>query len=213
MPVCREQSPDWRAVESGHVVRCHWQGGGASEACKKETAPVKAPVSGSSMLAVGDLRVYFPIRRGILQRTVGHVKAVDGISFELPAGRTLALVGESGCGKTTAGKAILQLLPVTAGSVRLAGTELTSLPPRQLRAQRRLAQMIFQDPFASLNPRLRVGEIVAEGMRALGDRLQAMDDETRISSLLQQVGLDAAAGRRYPHEFSGGQRQRPRASP
>ncbi|OQA33100.1 MAG: Glutathione import ATP-binding protein GsiA [Betaproteobacteria bacterium ADurb.Bin341] len=208
MPVCREQSPDWRTVENGHVVRCHWQGGSAGEPCGKKGGDNQAAVSGEPILAVSDLKVHFPIRRGILQSTVGHVKAVDGISFELPAGRTLALVGESGCGKTTAGKAILQLLPVTAGSVRLAGTELTSLSPRQLRAQRRLAQMIFQDPFASLNPRLRVSEIVAEGMRALGGKMSTVERQVAVVELLQQVGLDAAGSGRYPHEFSGGQRQR-----
>ncbi|MBS1198956.1 MAG: Oligopeptide/dipeptide transporter, ATP-binding protein C-terminal [Proteobacteria bacterium] len=209
MPVCREQSPPWREIGNGHQVRCHWQGEVAERGCQQkagETSPTAS--QDASLLAVNDLKVHFPVRRGIFQRTVGYVKAVDGISFALAAGRTLALVGESGCGKTTAGKAILQLLPVSSGSIRLGDTELVGLPARQLRQQRRLAQMIFQDPFASLNPRFRVGDIVAEGMQALGGKMPTAEREAAVAALLLQVGLDANASGRYPHEFSGGQRQR-----
>ncbi|MDP1651971.1 MAG: ABC transporter ATP-binding protein [Rhodocyclaceae bacterium] len=142
------------------------------------------------LLEVSDLKVHFPIRRGILQRTVGQVRAVDGFSMKLAAGRTLALVGESGCGKTTAGKAILGLQPPTAGTLRLAGEPLVGLRPTAM-------QMVFQDPFGSLNPRMRVGEIVAEGKPGVD-----------VVDLLQQVGLSADMAGRYPHEFSGGQRQR-----
>lgn len=208
MPLCREQSPNWREVAEGHLVRCHWQGESLVKSADQDKAESEATPSGPELLGVADLKVHFPIRKGIFQRTIGHVKAVDGISFTLAAGRTLALVGESGCGKTTAGKAILQLLPVSGGSVRLAGTELVGLPHRQLKMQRRQAQMIFQDPFASLNPRLRVGEIVAEGMQALGDKMAKAEREGAVADLLQQVGLEAGAQGRYPHEFSGGQRQR-----
>jgi len=150
--------------------------------------------------------VHFPIRRGILQRAVGAVRAVDGVSLRLTPGRTLALVGESGCGKTTVGKAILQLIRPTAGSVRLGGAELTTRSARALRPLRGGMQMVFQDPFASLNPRLRVGDIIAEGMRALGTANG--DPAPAVAALLEQVGLDAAMAGRYPHEFSGGQRQR-----
>jgi peptide/nickel transport system ATP-binding protein len=156
------------------------------------------------LLSVAGLRVHFPIRRGILQRTVGHVRAVDGVSLQLQRGRTLALVGESGCGKTTVGKAILQLPPPTAGTVQLDDIELTCLSASELRPLRARMQMVFQDPFASLNPRLRIGDIIAEGMQALGLDTGA----PRIAELLAQVGLHAAMAGRYPHEFSGGQRQR-----
>lgn len=211
MPICREQSPTWRDLGDGHRVRCHWQGTPAAknETGSRTTTEEKATSAETDpVLAVRALKVHFPLRRGVFRRTVGYVKAVDEISFELAAGRTLALVGESGCGKTTAGKAILQLLPQCGGSVRLAGSELVGLPARQLRSHRRRAQMIFQDPFASLNPRLRVGEIVAEGMAALMPEISAAERADAVSEVLQQVGLDAAAGSRYPHEFSGGQRQR-----
>jgi peptide/nickel transport system ATP-binding protein len=172
------------------------------------------------LLEVSDLQVHFPIRRGILQRAVGAVRAVDGMSLQLMPGRTLALVGESGCGKTTAGKAMLQLLRPTAGSVRLDGEELTTRSTGELRPLRAKMQMVFQDPFASLNPRLRIGDIIAEGMLALGtggmgDRGgnggnggSDRDIAAKVGPLLEQVGLRADMVSRYPHEFSGGQRQR-----
>jgi oligopeptide/dipeptide ABC transporter ATP-binding protein len=160
--------------------------------------PAAATAEPAPLLGVADLAVHFPIRRGILQRTVGQVRAVDGVSLELPAGRTLALVGESGCGKTTAGKALLHLIAPTAGSVRFAGRDIADLSPRDM-------QMVFQDPFGSLNPRLRVGEIIAEGMRTLA---VPGDHGARIAELLAQVGLEPAMAARWPHEFSGGQRQR-----
>ncbi len=180
----------------------------------RRTGTRRAPGQGeqrqesAAFLAVRDLKVHFPIRRGLLQRTVGHVRAVDGVSLAISAGRTLALVGESGCGKTTVGKALLQLVRPTAGSVRLGGSELVGLEGRALRAMRRHLQMVFQDPFASLNPRLRVGEIIAEGIGALGVESDAGRQTAAVAALLGQVGLAATAASRYPHEFSGGQRQR-----
>lgn len=183
-----------------------------------DAAPDLAP-DPTPLLAVTDLRVHFPIRRGLLRRLVGHVKAVDGVSLTLRRGRTLALVGESGSGKTTAGKAILQLLRSggnvrVEGSVRLDGRELVGQSRAALRPARRRMQMVFQDPFASLNPRLPVGEIIAEGMRALGvgsegsDAAQSAERAAAVAALLAQVGLPEDAAWRYPHEFSGGQRQR-----
>jgi peptide/nickel transport system ATP-binding protein len=160
------------------------------------------------LLEVQDLKVHFPIRRGIFRRTVGPVRAVDGVSFSLREGRTLALVGESGCGKTTTGKAILQLIPPTSGAVRYEGEDIFGLSRSAMRPRRGAMQIIFQDPYASLNPRLRVVEILLEGMRALqvgqddGQRLE------KLSGLLSEVGLPPEALERYPHEFSGGQRQR-----
>jgi peptide/nickel transport system ATP-binding protein len=208
MPVCRDIPPDWRSAAASHALRCHWSGGALEVADTPrlglgDLMPELAP-----FLDVADLKVHFPIRRGILQRTVGHVLAVDGVSLAISAGRTLALVGESGCGKTTVGKALLQLVKPTAGSVRLGGSELVGMQGRRLRAARRHMQMVFQDPFASLNPRLRVGEIIAEGMSALGLESDAAAQGRAVAALLKQVGLPDEAAGRYPHEFSGGQRQR-----
>jgi peptide/nickel transport system ATP-binding protein len=157
---------------------------------------------------VRDLKVHFPIHKGVFQRVVGHVKAVDGVSLDIARGRTLALVGESGCGKTTVGKGILQLVPPTSGQVLYNNRELTQLQGEELRALRRHFQIIFQDPYASLNPRMLVGEILEEGMRAQRIGASRTERQARIAELLQQVGLPADARQRYPHEFSGGQRQR-----
>jgi peptide/nickel transport system ATP-binding protein len=208
---CRDESPGWHDAGGGHRVRCHLMDEPGRVIVSQPKADVLAPplvTPDSSLLTVENLLVHFPIRRGVLQRTVGHVKAVDGVALELLRGRTLALVGESGCGKTTVGKAILQLIPPTGGSVRLEGRELISLARNELRPLRRRMQMIFQDPFASLNPRLSVGEIIGEGMSALAVKTQGKDRKVANAALLQQVGLDPATALRYPHEFSGGQRQR-----
>ncbi|HEX6736505.1 MAG TPA: ABC transporter ATP-binding protein [Azonexus sp.] len=208
MAICREQSPDWRPVGDGHVLRCHWQGERAVDEAAGHAVSEPEHQAGRSLLDVADLKVHFPIRKGILQRTVGHVRAVDGVSLTIAPGRTLALVGESGCGKTTVGKALLQLIKPTAGSVSLGGGELVGLSGRRLREARRHMQMVFQDPFASLNPRLRVGEIIGEGMAALGLEQNPTVQAAAVAALLQQVGLPAEAAGRFPHEFSGGQRQR-----
>ncbi|MBC7945406.1 MAG: dipeptide ABC transporter ATP-binding protein, partial [Burkholderiales bacterium] len=161
-----------------------------------------------SLLEVDDLKVYFPVHKGLLKRVVGHVKAVDGVSLTIKAGRTLALVGESGCGKTTVGKSILRLIEPTAGSVRFEGTDLASLSRGKLRQRRSDLQIVFQDPYASLNPRMRVTEIIEEGMVALKVGEHAEGRAQRIDSLLREVGLSVESKYRYPHEFSGGQRQR-----
>lgn len=211
MSHCSSVEPRWYSLAGQQTVRCHLfdpQQMGMNTLIKAAPAPAvenAAVIGGESLLEVRDLKVHFPIRKGLLQRTVGHVAAVDGVSFSLAAGRTLALVGESGCGKTTVGKAVLQLIRPTAGSVQLGGVELTTLSGSALQPLRAQAQMVFQDPFASLNPRLRVGAIIAEGMHALG---QTDNIHERIAELLEQVGLRANMAGRYPHEFSGGQRQR-----
>jgi len=152
--------------------------------------------------------VHFPIRKGVFKKTVGQVKAVDGVSLEVASGRTLALVGESGCGKTTVGKAILQLIRPTSGEVLFDGVDLVQLRGEALRTRRREFQIIFQDPYASLNPRLRVEDILLEGMSALGVGTGGESRRQRLNQLLDQVGLPQSALARYPHEFSGGQRQR-----
>ena len=206
MPVCREENPAWRVEACGAQVRCHWQNEGEAVPAAGESATDDAaPATLAPLLQIRDLAVHFPLRKGVLQRVVGQVKAVDGVSLTLAPGRTLALVGESGCGKTTVGKALLQLIRPTAGSVRVNGEEWVGARGKSLRQARRQAQMVFQNPFASLNPRLRVGEIIAEGMQTLGG---LGEPATAIAALLQAVGLPADAAGRFPHEFSGGQRQR-----
>jgi oligopeptide transport system ATP-binding protein len=159
------------------------------------------------LLSVKDLKQHFPITRGLLRRVVGSVKAVDGVTFDVYCGETLGLVGESGCGKTTLGRTILQLYPPTAGEVSLDGVNLVGLRGKNLRRMRRRMQMIFQDPYASLNPRMTVGGIVAAPLRIHGVARgkQAAD---QVAELLELVGLNPSFINRYPHEFSGGQRQR-----
>jgi peptide/nickel transport system ATP-binding protein len=172
---------------------------------------MRAPASTATLLEVRDLTVHFPIRKGVLRRVVGYVKAVDGVSFSIAPGRTLALVGESGCGKTTTGKALLQLLRTQAdigGQTLLAGQRLDQLEGRALQQARRGIQIIFQDPFASLDPRMRVSDILEEGLVTLRPDLDAAQRLARIATLLDQVGIRNEAMHRYPHEFSGGQRQR-----
>jgi peptide/nickel transport system ATP-binding protein len=159
------------------------------------------------LVAVTDLETHFPIRRGLLRRQVGAVQAVDGVSFAIPRGQTLGLVGESGCGKTTVGRSMLRLVEPTGGSVRFAGTDLRGLSQAALRPVRRRMQIVFQDPYGSLNPRLTVRVILEEGLliHGLGDGPERM---RRLTAALDRTGLPAAALARYPHEFSGGQRQR-----
>ena len=173
-----------------------------------------APVSATSkqdqpiLLEVKNLKTWFPIRRGILQRTVGHVKAVDDVSFFVRRGETLGLVGESGCGKTTVGRTILRLIPNSGGEVHFDGKDVLAAGALDLRKLRREMQIIFQDPGGSLNPRMRVGGIISEPLEVHG--ITKSEDETRerVGELLVKCGLWKQAADRYPHEFSGGQRQR-----
>ncbi|MCK8679469.1 ABC transporter ATP-binding protein [Streptomyces lichenis] len=162
-----------------------------------------------SLLELDNLKVHFPIRKGILfDRTVGHVYAVDGVSLKVEAGQTYGLVGESGCGKTTLGRAVLRLVDVTEGEVVFDGTDLAKLDEEAMRRFRRRLQMVFQDPLGSLNPRQNIESILAEGMAAHGIGADQAERREKIKAILAKVGLPANALSRYPHEFSGGQRQR-----
>jgi peptide/nickel transport system ATP-binding protein len=213
---CREENPTPIELATGHTVRCHLyddrsqmsEGRRQKSASANAQASVEASEPIESLLAVQDLKVHFPIRKGILQSVVAHVKAVDGVSLDIHSHRTLALVGESGCGKTTVGKGILQLVPATDGHVTFNGIDLTRLSARRLRPLRKDIQIVFQDPYSSLNPRMRVMEIIEEGMSALRVGHSEQARQRRIDELLQQVGLLPEMKYRYPHEFSGGQRQR-----
>ena len=160
-----------------------------------------------NLLDVRDLRKFFPLRGGLLGRVTGQVHAVDGVSFTLDRGETLSVVGESGCGKSTVGRTVLSLTPPTSGEVWLDGTRIDQLPASELRPLRRRMQVVFQDPFSSLNPRMRVRDIIAEPLRNFGLAQGAVLDD-RVAQLMDTVRLPRDAMRRYPHEFSGGQRQR-----
>jgi len=225
--LCRSQAPPWYEVGAGQGARCHLFAANAAgegsrvkgEGAKHTESPLPAQPNKSliphppslipdPLLRVEDLKVHFPVKSGVLQRVTAYVKAVDGVSLAIAAGRTLGLVGESGCGKTTVGKGILRLTEPTGGRVLFAGEDLARLTRSELRAKRNQVQIIFQDPYASLNPRMRVAEIIEEGMAALGVGADAADRARRIDALLDEVGLGSEIRLRYPHEFSGGQRQR-----
>ena len=183
----------------------------AAPAAAQGGVAMPTPQGGARLLEVDRLAVRFPIRKGLLQRTAGYFNAVDGVSFSIGTGRTLALVGESGCGKTTTGKAIVQLLrgqAVIEGTAKLDGHDLFTLQDDALLQARRSIQILFQDPFASLNPRMRVFDILEEGLLALCPDLDAGARRAALEKLVDQVGLRRDALERYPHEFSGGQRQR-----
>ena len=210
--LCNEQTPEWTVMAEGQGVLCHLYSNtddrGSRRAAEgqdahRSVATYSIPAPQSSILQVKDMKVHFPIRKGILQRVVGNVKAVDGVSLDIKQGCTLALVGESGCGKSTLGKALLQLIPSTAGSILFAGQELAKAG-----SSRVAMQMVFQDPYASLNPKMRVAEILEEGMVALNIGGDSSARQKHIDGLLDKCGLARDSKWRYPHEFSGGQRQR-----
>jgi peptide/nickel transport system ATP-binding protein len=220
LEACRAGPPELREPIPGHQVRCVLYRHGMTAMPRQTLVQVEpSAVNGRAattseaplLLRVRDYKVHFPVRRGLLRRTVGYIRAVDGVSFDLAAGHTLALVGESGCGKTTTGKALVQLLRRLArvdGEALLDGVELDRLDGDALREARRTIQIIFQDPYASLNPRMRVQEILEEGILSLRPEIGPRERADRIRALVERVGLRPDALARYPHEFSGGQRQR-----
>jgi len=173
------------------------------QSCLKHTPQEKPP-----LFQVNNFYCYYPIKKGLFKRIVDYVRAVDGVSFKIQQGKTLALVGESGCGKTTLGKSLLNLIPGGNGQVSIDGIELNNLNGEALRQQRANIQIVFQDPFSSMNPRMLIGDIIAEGIRALHPEIKSAECKTRVKQLLQQVDLPTDSALRYPHEFSGGQRQR-----
>src|SRR5262245_20397712 len=186
-----------RAVHSTFLVLGRWP-------VSASALPQEAP---SALLAVHDLKKYFPVRRGVLARVVAQVKAVDGVTFGVARGETLGLVGESGSGKTTVGRCILRLIDPTEGGVSFEGTDVLSLGGRDMRRMRRNMQVVFQDPYASLNPRMTVGTIIAEPLVIHGE-VGGRERTDRVAQLLEKVGLSPDYRTRYPHEFSGGQRER-----
>ena len=223
---CCDEVPQWHATNGANGVLCHLYNGEQagrpteqhtpavleSRSAKSRPAVTHADVdtqpAGESLLNVNGLKVHFPIQKGLFKRVVGHVRAVDDVSLDITSGQTLALVGESGCGKTTVGKGILQLLKPTAGTVLLNGEDLTLLRKDVMRQRRGDIQIIFQDPFSSMNPRMMIQDIIEEGMIAQKIGSSKAQRQLRIDELLNQVGLSPEMKHRYPHEFSGGQRQR-----
>jgi ABC-type oligopeptide transport system ATPase subunit len=162
----------------------------------------------SALLEVNDLKTWFPLRSPLLKRTIGHIRAVDGVSLSLTAGKTLGLVGESGCGKSTLGRTVARLIEPSGGSIRIDGNDVTRVHGRELMALRRRIQMVFQDPYASLNPRIRIGDAVGEALYIHDLARSRQQTRDQVINLLEKVGLNSEAYERYPHEFSGGQRQR-----
>jgi peptide/nickel transport system ATP-binding protein len=214
--LCAQKQPGESRIGDGHRGECHLLSPDVSrtrdeDAWEQDAGPgPKRPAGGmeGAFLEVADLRTHFPIKRGVFMRTVGSVRAVDGVSFRIPAGATLALVGESGCGKTTVGLSVLRLLREASGRVVFAAEDAMSWDKGRLRAMRSKLQIVFQDPFSSLSPRMTVGRIVGEGLRIHAPQLGRDEQLGRIREALGEVGLGPEVAGRYPHEFSGGQRQR-----
>jgi len=179
-----------------------------STAPTARTASTTPGEGGAPLLEVRDLKVHFPIHSGLMRRQTGSFKAVDGVSFIVPAGKTVGLVGESGSGKTTIGRTLVKLIPATSGEVLWKGSPILPLGEKAFRPLRRQIQYIFQDPFGSLNPRMTIGMIIGEALEIHVSKLSANERADRVASLLRRVGLKPEMMSRYPHEFSGGQRQR-----
>ncbi len=213
LPDCADKPLSEFAVNSTHKVQCHLFSKNSGDK-RKNIGSTSEPSSECEIddatvnLRIKNLKMHFPIRKGLLKRLVGHVRAVDGVSFELRKGETLALVGESGCGKTTVGKSIIRLLKPTNGSIEFKGQDISSVKRSLLKPVRRAIQFVFQDPFSSMNPRMHISDMLTEGMDTHNICATADERKHRAMDMLTKVGLDESALERYPHEFSGGQRQR-----
>ncbi len=211
---CDTETPAMLACgkHEGHIAACHLLRGKARDEARRETImqELRPPreKAGEMLLTVDDLCVHFPVKRGLLQRVVDHVRAVDGVEFGLRRGETLALVGESGCGKTTVGHSILRLIDEARGHVQFDGMPVLELPRSGAKKLRMRMQLVFQDPFGSLSPRMKVSEIVGEGLLVHAPHLSPDARSANVDETLQLVGLSPDVGSRFPHEFSGGQRQR-----
>ncbi len=211
MDVCRSHDSKIYKVERGHTVRCHLFEGGITQTAAQEEPKIPAPkksMGREPLITVEGLKTWFPVRKGVFRRIANYVKAVDHVDLKLMKGSTVALVGESGCGKTTLGESILRLNREVQGTVRFQETDVMSLPMNELKQIRRHMQIVFQDPFGSLSPRLRVREIIGEGIQVHFPELSPDETNDKISKVLREVVIDPSVADRYPHEFSGGQRQR-----
>jgi len=204
---CHNQPPKIENLSANHSLRCHFSDL-TSKSTEVSAHKQEQSTKAESLLEVKNLKVHFPIHKGVFRRVVGHVKAVDGVSLTIPVGKTVALVGESGCGKTTVGKGILQLIKPTDGLVLFDDKELTTLAPEKLKSVRSDIQFIFQDPFSSMNPRMRITDIISEGLKVHQGTMSDDKRFRRVNELLEQVGMSTETKYRFPHEFSGGQRQR-----
>ena len=219
MKGCNTIKPELKEIERGHILSCHLYNDEflkdkelstpiVAQKPEEERPATEGRTEGAPILEVKGLKCYYPVRKGVFKRVVGYVKAVDGIELTIKEGSTVALVGESGCGKTTAGKAIIRLLEPTDGKIMFMGKDITHLPERELKPLRRKMQIVFQDPYSSLNPRLTAHQIVEEGLSALMPEIDAKERLEKIKRVFRLVGLTEDMLGRYPHEFSGGQRQR-----
>ncbi len=211
MDVCKTRDSKSYKLDEGHEVTCHLYESGKAQDLELNHAPQPAPkknIEPDTLVSVKSLKTWFPIRKGIFRRIVNHVKAVDDVNLEIKKGSTVALVGESGCGKTTLGESILRLSKEARGSVIFKGRDLMQLKADELKKIRRHMQIVFQDPYGSLSPRMRVRELIEEGLKVHFPDMSESENREKIDKALREVGLDPSIANRYPHEFSGGQRQR-----